>query len=492
MQLLSFLFLFTFGFTPANGQSSADTGNRLALYVDATQNQAEIENQLQLASGLSIRIIETNGILPTQESESRFYLFDTQNYFLTPYQIETLSDEYKLTIRAKIDEASTTYGRQLLAISLLKYPYDSSALFAEAGRLFLDSLDVSAIDYQLYYHSINPTAETIPTGFDFISNRAQANTEADAEAPVVHFSPSETFRESLLSLESVLNQSRQFENAIVVIPADWLYEALIRYPDLEYIFHNYIDGKTISFPIPAETPSSPDVNWAVILLLAIWASFILHYRYQPIYGQSVMRYFVNHNFFVDDIKEHRLRNALPGLILLFQHALLTGLFLYLSAELLLSQSGVEIFAHHFPFLMMFGASNLSFFAMGVLLATILEIVSVLWIYLLNKQMNFFNQAINLYSWPLHLNLLVVTVLVVLNQVENTDGWILSIALLFTLVWFFSFNMAAIDSARFLDSGRVLYLIGTVGLHVIILGGIVIYLTYSPEYIESVLFAVSAP
>lgn len=492
MQLLSFLFLFAFGFAPANGQSTAETGNRLALYIDASANRTAIDDQLLLASGLDIRIIETNGVLATPDDASIFYLFDTENYFLTTAQLKTESNEYSETVLSKIREARTAYGNRLLAISLLKYPHDNSSLFPESAQRFLDSLDVSTAGSQFYYHSIEPTAEIIPTGFDFISSRVQATTDATAEAPVVHFVPSENIRESLLSLETVLNRSRQFQSSIVIIPADWLYETLILYPDLEYIFHNYVDGKPISFPIPAETTSSPDVNWGVILLLVIWASFVLHYRYQPIYGQSVMRYFINHNFFVDDIKEHRLRNALPGLILLFQHVLLTGLFLYLSAELLLSESGLEIFTYHFPFLMIFGASYLSFFIMGVLMATILQIVSVLWIYLLNNRMNFFNQIINLYSWPLHLNLLVVTVLVVLNQVENTDGLIFSIAVLFTLVWFFSFNIAAIDSARFLDSNRILYLIGTVGLHIIILAGIVIYLSYTPHYIEPVLFAISAP
>lgn len=492
MRFLPVLLLFILGFTPAHGQTTGTVGNRLALSVDAALNQAQINQQLQLASDLNIRIIETNGILEVSQPDLFYYLFDTELPFLTPNQLRNIPDDVRNRISEKLATATDVYGDLLLAVSLLRYPFDESGLFAQSSRLFLDSLLTTPPSSQLYYHSIQPSVNSVPAGFDFASTRISAGFSGVLQSPVVHFEPSANAQKSLKTLEHLLSETVRFQDSIVIIPAGWLSEITERNPSVKYILRNYTSGGTLTFPVPAEPASTPEANWSVILLFVIWASFVLHYRYQPMYSQSVMRYFVNHSFFVDDINDHRLRNALPGLVLLTQHALLTGLFLYVSAKVLLSSSGLEIFAFHFPYIMPLGETYTSFFLFGVILAIVLELISVVWIFLLNQQMNFFNQAINLYSWPMHLNLIVVTILVVLTQINFTDGWIFTFGVMFVGIWFFSFNIAAIDSTKFLHKNRILYLIGTVGLHVALLSAAVIYLTYSPQYTEPFFFALSAP
>ena len=289
-----------------------------------------------------------------------------------------------------------------------------------------------------------------------------------------------------LSLSRVLNES------ITILPARWFFNQVEQRSDLRYLIRDFTSGNNITFPLPQQPEPPPFINWSVILLLLIWGSYALHFRYQPIYSQSMTRYFSNHMFFVDDVMENRLRNVLPGFILLIQHALLTGLFVFACVEVLVSSLGLDVIRNYFPSLMFLESTTLSLFLSAVIVAVVLQTVSVIWIYVTNKKLTSFSQILNLYSWPLHLNLIVVTFLVVFNSVGFDEIWTLILITVFILIWFFSFNIAAIDSSKYLEKGRYLFLLGTVGIHVCIVIGILVYLLYSPSFLEPIIFAIELP
>ncbi|MEX2457092.1 MAG: hypothetical protein WD381_07240, partial [Balneolaceae bacterium] len=304
--------------------------------------------------------------------------------------------------------------------------------------------------------------------------------------------PGDDERQTLLTLEKQLNESLRFDDSLIILPAEWLLNKLEENPDFQFIIQKYLNGEQVTIPLPNQSADNPGVNWSVLLLFLIWISFVLHYKYQPVYSQSAARYFTNHTFFVTDIMENRLRNPLPGIYLLLQHALITGLFFYVSAQVLFSENGLQILAHHFPSIIWLESVLGSFFLIGIILALILQSVSILWIYLLNNKLRYFSQVINLYSWPLHINLFSVTLLVMFNQVGFGEKWIMALGIIFGLVWFFSFNIAAIDGAKFLDKYRILYLLATVGLHVLIVVIIIWFVLFSASITDPFRFAISAP
>jgi hypothetical protein len=78
------------------------------------------------------------------------------------------------------------------------------------------------------------------------------------------------------------------------------------------------------------------------------------------------------------------------------------------------------------------------------------------------------------------------------MVGFNEIWTLILGAIFILIWFFSFNIAAIDSSKFLENGRTLFLSGTVGVHVLLVIGIFVYLLYSPSVLEPILFAIELP
>lgn len=489
--LLSVLFLFI-SYSGSISQVGQQQTHRIALSF-AHDNFTPSQQQLSIAEDLNIRLFEVSDpatIDRLQDPRYRF-LIDAGPDFQVPgllnEQLSNISDQITQDVRLFQERA----GDRIAAVSVLRYPFETYPGFGEIAESLADSLAIN-ISAPLYYQSAFTPANARPDGYNFVSYRTSPNQTYSSVYPVMHLVPSDDQFATFSRLNRIFDDLRSIDESITIIPARWFFTQLEEQPDLRYLFSDFISGNPITLPLPEPSNDPPFTNWSVILLMLIWGSFALHFRYQPIYSQSMARYFSNHPFFVNDVMEHRLRNVLPGFILLIQHALLTGLFVFACVEVVVSSLGLEVIRHYFqPFIMLNGTMA-SLFLSGILIAIVLQMVSVLWIYITNKKLTAFSQILNLYSWPLHLNLIVVTFLIVFSRVGFDEIWILILAALFILIWFFSFNIAAIDSSKFLDKGRTLFLLGTVGIHVLLAIGMLVYLLYTPSILEPILFAIELP
>jgi len=493
LQYILLAILFSLGFTNAELQTEPQQGNRIAISIDQDQERFPTNTDFQSLSDLGIVLIETDRVTDLPESlDQRFFiLLRTGPVYSTPRQINNNLSIFKQNSIESYQEATRIFPDRIVAVSILNYPYEMSYRFSASAENLADSVSTD-IHVPLYYKSILSTTEDLPDGFQFVSNQVQPKENLSATTSSIHFIPGDEERESLKTLENLFNQSLGFDESLIIVPSEWLLNKLEEDPNFQFIIQKYINGETVTIPLPAKEATTPTLNWSVVLLFLIWISFVVHYKYQPIYSQSVARYFTNHPFFVMDIMENRLRNPLPGIYLLLQHAVITGLFFYVSTQVLFSENGLDILAYHFSFLFWSDYILISLFIAGIILALILQAISILWIYLLNNKLRNFSQIINLYSWPLHINLFSVTFLVMFNQVGFGTEWIMALGIIFSLVWFFSFNIAAIDAAKFLDKYRLLNLLGTVGLHVLIVIIALWFIFFSPAIIDPLRFAISAP
>ncbi|MEX0661992.1 MAG: hypothetical protein WEA58_05935 [Balneolaceae bacterium] len=491
MQYILLATLLFFGFNNADLQTEPQQGNRIAISIE--QGNIPTNSQLQSLLELGIVLIETDQVdeLPASLSNRFFLLLKSGSRYTTPYQINNNFTRYRQEITERFQESNERYPNRIVAVSVFEYPYELNPEFQQSATILADSLQIQ-IQVPLYFKSLSTSSDLIPSGFQFVSNRVHFLMNDSAVSSSTHFIPGDDERQTLLTLEKQLNESLRFDDSLIILPAEWLLNKLEENPDFQFIIQKYLNGEQVTIPLPNQSADNPGVNWSVLLLFLIWISFVLHYKYQPVYSQSAARYFTNHTFFVTDIMENRLRNPLPGIYLLLQHALITGLFFYVSAQVLFSENGLQILAHHFPSIIWLESVLGSFFLIGIILALILQSVSILWIYLLNNKLRYFSQVINLYSWPLHINLFSVTLLVMFNQVGFGEKWIMALGIIFGLVWFFSFNIAAIDGAKFLDKYRILYLLATVGLHVLIVVIIIWFVLFSASITDPFRFAISAP
>lgn len=493
MPLLLTVFLTLLAFADFIPDLDQQQDHRIVLslpngYVPGDQNLAR-------ANELNISLFEVSDPLQLQSfPEGRYNFFA----LLGPdYAVPGLLSKELGAISAAIEQNYQRFDDEapgrIVAASLLRYPYEGFPNFLNTAQSLADSLD-HVLTVPLYYQSAGLQANSLPRGFNFISERMYAGKPHQAGHSVVHFVPSDDLRESFIVLNQTMNRLQGFNESILIIPAPWFFAQLESRGELRYLFQDYSEGQQVTLPLPAQSQSPPAINWSIILLMLILGSFAVHLRYQPMYAPSVIRYFTNHSFYVADVYEHRLRNVMPGFYLVIQHAFITGLFVLVCAEIYISSQGLAVLAHHFPGLMVFGGNIYSLFAAGLIIAVIVQAVSLLWIYFTNRELTAFSQVLNLYCWPLHLNFIAVTLLVVLHQVGINEIITAILSALFILIWFFSFNIAVIDSAKFLTAGlsKVIFITLTAGIHLILVLGIIYYAIYTPAIIEPILFAIEIP
>ena len=490
--IFTVLFLFLIPGSGGLTQTVQQPSHRIALSF-SNDDFVPADSQLSLLEDLNIRLFEISdpamaGLLT--DPDYRF-LVDAGPEFSVPGILSQQLGRESAEFMERVEEFRRRTGDRIAAVSAFRYPYETYDGFEETAVAFADSLG-DGFSEPLYYHSAFPGADLLSGGFNFSSKRADPAHDLIRAHPVIHLVTSGNQYATYNMLNEIFSELQELEESVIILPARWFFTQIENRNDLRYLISDFTGGNIPTLPLPEQPEEPPFMNWSVILLMLIWGSYALHFRYQPIYSQSMTRYFSNHSFFVNDVMENRLRNVLPGFILLIQHALLTGLFIFACTEVLISSLGLDVIRFYFQPVMFLDSTTLSLFLSAIIVALVLQGGSVTWIYLSNKKLTSFSQVLNLYSWPLHLNLIVVTFLVVFNQVGFGEMWTLILGAIFILIWFFSFNIAAIDSSRFLESGRALFLSGTVGLHVCLVTGALVYLFLSPSAVEPILFAIEVP
>ncbi|MFU8811969.1 MAG: hypothetical protein ACNA78_03320 [Balneolaceae bacterium] len=468
------------------------SGNRLALSIAADSSPQQIEQQLQLASEMGILILEIEDVLPVQLPDDHpffFFLSVGEPHATAAFSQNRISG-MAAGLQGRFNRLSGVYGDRVLAASLFHYPNSRHPEFPGIAAALTDSLELGN-STQRYYHTYFPAESALPP-FQFVSVQIQGSTGDELSSPVAHFLPESSLRNDLQVLEKLLHASRSYENSVIVLPGKWTAALLQNRPEFKPIFQRYMNGDAFTFPLPAPGPADAGINMPVLLIFLMWAITALMLRFHPVFRQSNLRYFVHHSFFVEDVADQRYRHAMPGVYLALQHAIGVGLFCMILIQTVLSNNGLAILSDYFPVLFYTYSPSFSFFMMGFLAALLLTTISIAWIYLGNKELKQLHQAINFYAWPLQLNLIIITLVVVVSETGVGHRWLPTLGVLFLFIWFSSFNMAAFDSGRFLSSNRFLYLMGTVGLHVILIAGSILYLYLTPQILEPIRFALSVP
>ncbi|TVQ04534.1 MAG: hypothetical protein EA359_06015 [Balneolaceae bacterium] len=497
MQLISLIFIYWFASTPIAAIFPADqiiTGtNRIALSISGGEESIPTTEQLQLARSIGITLLEVDH--PTHIREIRvpgfYFLLNSPFWYYTPHQLED-TDKLIHEIEFHYRSSAALNGNSIAAISLFNYPDDRSGRFHRGLTVISDSLS-SLIGKPFYYRSAHSNIPPIPDGLSFIVSTVYVSQVPDTlHSPVIQFRPSHNTPESVASLQTVLNRLLEFENSIIILPADWFFERLSAQPDIAIIFSAHTRGEEIILPLPDDDDGMPDPNLSVILLFLIFAAFVIHYRYQPTYPFFIVRYFFNHPFFVADIMENRLRNLIPGIIMLLKHSALNGLFFCCLGIYFISETGWKWLTDFYPAIFFQPIPEFTLFIAGTLLAILVHFLSLVWIFLLNKSLKSPGQVIHLYSWPLSLNLVFVSLLVLLVQIDAAIVWVLLLSSLSVIVWFTSYNVAAIDSARFLYKYIALNIFLTVGVHFLFIVSLILFLFFTPSIFEPLYWLIMIP
>lgn len=494
LPLILALFLSWLPLSPqsVDGESTSDSrfGNRIALSFDSVNDEADKQQLLIDAAEIGIDLIHFTHAdqLTATLTDDFFLIYQFPDNYTTVNSLRNQSGEITADIRNSLQTLMDQYPDRIISAGLFRYPNEIHPQFNAYTTQIADSIrEFSGLP--VFYQSALPGDSLNAEGFDFTvqtiitgNNTPTSNT--------LFFDPDKNVQESKKTLENLFRQTLEFEESLLIIPADWFQNYVVGNDDYKIIFSEYLEGNLLPFPIPRTPETPPAIHWNVVFLFLILGSILLHMRFQPVYIQALPRYFFNHSFFLVDVIEHRIRNIFPGVLILLQHSVVTGIIMYLAADNLFNERSLSALAHHFPAVFWTSNPYVSLFLAGFFVSLIMQIISVLWLHLPNKKLQFFSQTLNLYAWPLHINFLVATILIVFHNQSPGQTLIYLLLATYLIVWFMSFNMAAYDAAKFLEKYSLPYILFTIGLHTLLFVFFIWFAVYSPAIREPVQMALS--
>jgi hypothetical protein len=473
-----------------NGESTSESrfGNRIALSFDSVSDQVDQQQLLVDASEIGINLIHFThpDQLKANNADDFFLIYQHPESYSTINSLRDRSGEITADIRNTLQIVMDQYPDRIISAGLFQYPNERHPQFNAYATQIADSIREFSglpIFYQSALSADSPNAE----GFDFTVPTVTAG-ENSPRANALFFDPDKNIRQSKKTLENLFKHTLEFEESLLIIPAEWFQNYVSSNEDYRTIFSEYLKGNLLPFPIPQTPEAPPSIHWNVVFLFLILGSILLHMRFQPVYIQALPRYFFNHSFFLVDVIEHRIRNIFPGVLILFQHSVVTGVIMYLTADGLFNERSLSALAHHFPAVFWTTNPYVSLFLAGFFISLIMQIISVMWLHLPNKKLQFFSQTLNLYAWPLHINFLVATVLIVFHNQSPGQTLIFFLLASYLIVWFMSFNLAAYDAAKFLEKYSLPYILFTIGLHTLLFVFLIWFAFYSPAISEPVQMA----
>ncbi len=415
-----------------------------------------------------------------------------QRSFVVSHQLQEKDSLYQQEDIALIQFYHREMGSKAVAFGLFLYPDDRTSTNVRLLNRYVEQIsELIDNEINLYFRSAYSDLEEYPVSFSFRSTRLTGKDATTIPTQVIHFDPADTTVTSLNDMVTVFQYALEREQSVIFLPYEWLMNKMSQYEFLEKTLEAYINDERILFPQPNAPAMSVSVNWIVILLILLIGTYVIHYHNNPTYQRSLFRYFTMHNFFTEDLLENRIRFVLPGIALFFQHVILGGLFFYIVVTSFISPLGLHALAQYFPLIFIFGVDHFGIFTSGILITLLLQSVSAGWIHLSNRKTRL-NHAVVLYSWPLQLNLVVVLVMIVFYLTTASDRSMAILTCIFITIWFFSFNVSALDIAKHLKQYRIIYIILTVGIHVLLIGLLLTAVFLYPPVSEPLRLALSLP
>ena len=254
----------------------------------------------------------------------------------------------------------------------------------------------------------------------------------------------------LLSSHRNTNGVRAYYDEITAAAESGFSTLLIRYEDYIWLTEQDEFGSemlyafstqpaaTASVPLPALQPETPSMRLDVIILLLLWLSFSIHFRFNPNYNRSVIRYFTSYSFMVEDILRRHIIMGGSTLVVFVQISVLWGLVLSSTFTGLFGAAGYEAFSYHYPFI----PGTWGVFAVGAFAGAVFNAVGLIWLTSTCFRQDIFSMAAIFFLWPMHIGFLLATILVTIAVLMPGSMIIALLCLIFILLNYVAFHVAS--------------------------------------------------
>lgn len=442
---------------------------QLGIRWEAPDNIEQARRELEIFHRLGFSYLEVNRMLsPSVWAKIDELNFSTFGALPIRFPLAHTFFEPDSSLLNRIEHLTRHYSSQesVQAIGLFQYGLARDDGFTKSLGPFVEQIHNSfqgALYYQTKQSDSLAAGELIDFKLMSINAPDDLQIHSYGEEIVYSYNPSE-------ELESHLTPVKHFLEETISVPtpvffdSQWMLQTLERYPEFQQTIQLYASDPEPVFATPEEhLQTSSSHSLIVLLLIFVWGCFAVNYSLSPVFRRSMFRYFLGHKFYVDDIMQHHIRSVAPAGVMLLLHVLLAGIAIYCYVNAVFSDLAIEALSLHLP-VSFSGDTFMAFVIVWTCLATLtLEAVCLVWLYLTNRRMRKFSQAVNLYAWPMQLNLFIATAMVTLLMAGYHSASISVLAVIFLLVFLSSFIITSLDTVKYVKK-KYLYLTGTVFLY----------------------------
>lgn len=478
--------------TDLHGQS------KLGVIWDIPDNTDSANIQLQQFHELGISVLEIDSSpkprVWNQIDSLGFDVYGNLNInFPVPYTF-AYPDSSLIT---RIENKTTAYISQpsVKAIGLFNYGSVHDPTFWEAAAPFAKKIkQVRQVDL---YHKSNTASlrDSSVVSFTVVNvsvtpkNLESLSVSTTNTVSYFYYDPSKNLKPFLRPFNDFISAVNLSNNNTIFVDSGWLFTMIEEHPHFNEILKSLSAKSELVFPLPNENiPTTDNLTLPLILLLLLWGTVALHYNTSPLYRKSLFRYFTAHNFFIDDIFKRLIRSPVPAIIIILQNALLLSISVYGVFSILLTRLGQQAFFHHFPELLVAGKSPLSIFVGTFLLVLLLSLLAIIWLYLSHGKIKSFTQIATVFAWPLQLNFLLCTGVMILFSASGSKNATL-LTTLAMLLFMLSYIFATLDISRFVKS-KTKYLFKTVVPYSIIITGLFVWLFTYEQWMDVLTLALN--
>ncbi len=252
-------------------------------------------------------------------------------------------------------------------------------------------------------------------------------------------------------------------------------------------FYRNIPDARVANP-PPDT-SGNDLDFSVLLLFMLWATFTAYYRLNPMYRKSVARFFFNYYFFVNDILMRRIRLPGDAALLFVLSSFVAGLMALATAQMYFDSVALGALLSYLPLIPADWTHPVFLFWYFFFLTMLINGLLIAWLRIANSQHSQTYQVATLFLWPQHLNIVVVSAGVILLRPFPSEKIVVGMFLIFWTITLASFILTAYDMRRIYPTSPY-YMASTYALFVLIVTFLLFWLIFMMDVITAWNLAVS--
>ncbi|MFO8028994.1 MAG: hypothetical protein R6U28_03965 [Cyclonatronaceae bacterium] len=234
---------------------------------------------------------------------------------------------------------------------------------------------------------------------------------------------------------------------------------------------------------PPERDTRYEYNGPLFLLFIFWVVFAVYFRLNPLYRRSTTRFFLNYDFFVNDILMRRIRFTGDAAVVFLFSCIMSGIVGYAAAELFLDPVGRQALLRYTPLVSSDWTHSGIFFLIFFLVMALILAIQIAWLRIANNRHAHTSQIATFVLWPQHLNLVLASAGVIILQLYPKAIIVTSLLTVFLAITFISFFTSAYNMRRIYPTSP-LYMVSTYALFILVTATVASWLVFGLDILHA--------